>query len=260
MKYLAVLVLLLAIPATFAATFPKPVGYVNDFAGILPNSATLEQEVRAYESNTTIEIAVVTLESLPADQTAASYANELFQEWGIGKKGEDNGILVLIIRNGTVGNRLRIELGYGIQGYITGAEAGRILDAALPYYSAGDYQQTARIILDGLFEQLKNYVPGKTVKTDSQVGDILFGFVLPNLPFIIFIIIIAGSALLSNRCPYCVKGKLKCSGDYCVCQRCGKKFKKRKRFVPIIIGGYSGGGFGGGGFGGGGSGGGGAGR
>src|SRR3989338_9727709 len=138
MKYLAVLVLLLAIPATLAA-FPKPVGYVNDFASILPDSATLEQEVRAYEMNTTIEIAIVTISELPPDQTAATYANELFQEWGIGKKGEDNGILVLIIKNGTTGNRLRIELGYGIQGYITGAEAGRILDAALPYYTQGNY-------------------------------------------------------------------------------------------------------------------------
>src|SRR3989344_5438333 len=146
MKYIAAFLLLVSL--SFA--FPKPTGFVNDFANILPQGQELDKILSDLEKNTTIEIAIVTIESLPEDQTAATYAVELFNEWSIGKKGEDNGILVLIIKNGTVGNRLRIELGYGIQGYITGAESGRILDEALPYYTQGDYESTAETILYGL--------------------------------------------------------------------------------------------------------------
>ncbi len=259
LKYI-VLFFILFVP--LALGFPKPVGYVNDFASVLTDTSLLEQELRAYEMNTTIEIAVVTVEALPPDQTAATYAVELFQEWGIGKKGEDNGVLVLIVKNGTTGNRMRIELGYGIQGYVTGAEAGRILDEALPYYTGGDYQAAAETILIGISDELVDYVPAKKGANSSytDIGFNILFFLLSNFPFFIFLIIIIVSVGMSHRCPYCVTGRITCSGDYCVCQKCGRKFKKKKRFAPVLIGGFhrSGGGFGG--FGGGGSGGGGAGR
>ncbi len=243
------------------AAFPKPVGYVNDFAGILTNTQLLENELSGYEKNTTVEIAVVTIDSLPPDQTLSTYAVELFQDWKIGKKGEDNGILVILVRNGTIGNRMRIELGYEIQGYITGAEAGRMLDKALPFYGDGNYQAAVESILIDISDQLVNYVPGKPAGNEMNYTDIIF-LVFSNLPFLIFFIVIISSLALSNRCPYCMKGKLKCSGDYCVCQRCGRKFKKKKRYAPFLVGGgYHGGAGGGfGGFGGGSSGGGGAGR
>ena len=254
----SIIFLFLAVPIIFAAsTFPKPVGFVNDFANILPDRAEYEQGLIDYEKNTTIEVAVVTLDSLPADQILATYAVELFQEWGIGKKGEDNGLLILMVTNGTVGNRLRIEVGYGLQGYITGAEAGRILDDALPYYQKGDYQGALDTILYELPDQLTDYVPGQPARGNSIET---WNLVISNLPIIIFFAIIIISMLLSNRCPYC-HGKLKCSGDYCTCTKCGRKIPRKKRYAPLLIaGGFSGGGGGGGGFGGGGSGGGGAGR
>ena len=256
MKYLAILSILVFVAPVFAATFPQPVGFVNDFAGVLTDSSGLEYELAAYEQNTTIEIAVVTISSLPEDQTAATYANELFAEWGIGKS-DDNGILVLIIPNGTIGNRLRIELGYGIQGYITGAESGRILDAAFPYYAKGDYQTAVEIILYGLSDQLVNYVPGSAQGSGAMWGEEAdWTFWIP-IGFFFFIIII--SAVMHNRCPYCF-GKLKCSGDTCTCTKCGRKIKRGRRYAPILVGGGGFGGGGGGGFGGGGSGGGGAGR
>ncbi len=254
MKYILPPALILIISVAFAA-FPKPVGYVNDFANILPVRAGIEEGLRLYEKNTTIEVVIVTLENLSDDQTLFTYGVELFQEWGIGKKGEDNGLLILIVKNGSVGNRMRIEVGYGLQGYITGAEAGRILDQALPYYEQGDYQAALDIILAGLSDQLENYTSGYA---ENEWSNFLLNFVLPNLPLIIFLIIIIVSIALSNRCPYCF-GPLKCSGDYCVCKKCGRKITRKRRYAPVLIGGFRGGG-GFGGFGGGGSGGGGAGR
>ncbi|MBS3051141.1 MAG: TPM domain-containing protein [Candidatus Aenigmarchaeota archaeon] len=259
MRYIPVIAIFVAIiivvPA-FAAHLPKPAGYVNDFAGILTDTQTLENELILYEQNTTIEIAVVTIDGLPEDQTLFSYGVELFQEWGIGKS-DDNGILVLMVKNGTTGNRLRIELGYGIQGYITGAEAGQILDNALPYYEQGDYQLATEIILNGLSEELVNYVPDKSAQ-DNGVADRIVD-IIGILPIFVFFIIIIVSIALRNRCPYCF-GRLKCKDGVCVCKKCGRKVDKRGRYAPVLMAGGFGGGGGGGGFGGGGSGGGGAGR
>src|SRR3989344_3939142 len=256
------IIVIFLLMAFASVALPKPAGYVNDFANLLTDRGSLENELMLYEKNTTIEIDVVTIDSLPQDKTLFEYGVELFSEWGIGKKGEDNGILVLIVKNGTVGNRMRIELGYGIQGYITGGEAGRILDEAMPFYQQGDYQKTAEIIVDGLKEQMKSYRQGDT-EGKEDFNNFINNNLLPNIPLIFFILIMIVSVSSRNRCPYCLKGKLEKKGEDYVCKRCGRKVKKKSRYMPILIGGDRGGfggGSGGGGFGGGGSGGGGAGR
>jgi len=265
MEFKILMTFILLISLAFAA-FPNPVGYVNDFANVLANTAKLENELRLYEQNTTVEIAVVTIRELPPDHTLATYAVELFNEWKIGKKAEDNGILIIFVENGTRSNRMRIELGYGTQGYITGAEAGRMLDRALPFYEIGDYQKAAEIILADISGQLVDYSPENVRERRSGNTGLfleLIFVILSNFPFLIFIIVFIVSIALSNRCPYCIKGKIMCEGDYCFCKRCGRKFTKRKRYAPFLVGGSRGfhGGSGGfGGFGGGSSGGGGAGR
>ena len=256
MKTKIVVVFLLL--AFASAALPKPVGYVNDFANLLTDKNSLENELMLYEKNTTIEIAVVTIDSLPQDKTLFEYGVEMFNEWGIGKKGEDNGILVLIAKNSTVGNRMRIELGYGIQGYITGAEAGRTLDEAMPFYGQGDYQKTAEIIIAGLKSQLKSYRQG-SIEGKKNFNNFI-NDLLPNIPLIFFILIMIVSLASRNRCPYCLKGKLEKRGESYGCKKCGRKVKKKARYMPILIGGGSGGSGGGGGFGGGSSGGGGASR
>lgn len=257
MKKVIPLLILLFASISFASHLPRPTGFVNDFAGIMESRDLLEAYLSQYEKNKTIEIAIVTINELHPDQTLFSYGVELFQEWGIGKKGEDNGILVLIVKNGTAGNRLRIELGYGVQGYIIGSEAGRILDDALPYYENGDYDGVAFSIISGLENQLSGYSP-------SRLQPDIVSFVLTPLGIylIIFFAVMVFAIAMRNRCPYCIKGKLKCSGGICTCQRCGKKVDRRRRYAPVLVGGFGGhgGGFSGGGFGGGGSGGGGAGR
>ncbi len=261
-SYLLLITLLFA--SVVFASFPQSIGYVNDYANVLTDKSSLEYDLSEYEKNTTIEIALVTLAELPEDQTLFTYGVELFEYWGIGKEGEDNGILVLIVPNGETGNRLRIELGYGIQGYITGAEAGRILDEALPYYEQEDYQKTSETIIMGLKAQLSNYQPGVVVERVIDPETIF------SIIFILFyaslIMIPLAFAFFGNKCPSCGARKVECEYDgasyICTCKKCGHKFKKKRShfvFVPVGAGGYGGGG-GFGGFGGGGSGGGGAGR
>lgn len=262
---LAVVFLSMAVSSApaLAATLPNPVGYVNDFAHVLGDTLPLEQELAGYDGQTGVQMVVVTIPDLPPDETAATYSTELFQQWGIGHKGVDDGILVLLVPNGTTGNRLRIELGYGMQGYITGAESGRILDQALPYYDGGNYSAAVRTIVDGLYAQLGSYQgsgDGSNAYTTTGVYDLLSQNALP----IAFLVLFVTVPLITSRqkCPDCGSRDLDCRDDYCVCRKCGRRFKRKGRgffFLPLFFGGGGGGG-GFGGFGGGGSGGGGAGR
>ena len=120
------------------ASFPKPVGYVNDFVHLLSSSdvARLTNLVTELERKTTSEIAIVTLESIP-EGDIESYAVDLFEAWGIGKKGEDNGLLILV----SVGERLiRIEVGYGLEGIITDGMAGEVIRQKIaPSFGKGEF-------------------------------------------------------------------------------------------------------------------------
>jgi uncharacterized protein len=71
------------------------------------------------------------------DNYIEDYAVRLFEKWGIGERGKDNGVLIL---NAVKERQIRIEIGYGIEGIIPDAKAGRIRDQYLiPYLKQGDY-------------------------------------------------------------------------------------------------------------------------
>jgi len=119
-------------------SFPEPVGYVNDFAHILLSSdvARLTNLITELERKTTSEIAIVTMDSIP-EGDIESYAVDLFEAWGIGKKGEDNGLLILVaVRE----HLIRIEVGYGLEGTITDGLAGEVIRQKIaPKFQQGNF-------------------------------------------------------------------------------------------------------------------------
>jgi uncharacterized protein len=119
----------------------KPAGYVSDFANVMnpADHAATEQLLTELEQKTGAQVAVVTLPSLEGGQID-DFASRLFARWGIGQKGKNNGILLLCATQEGRGNRLRIEVGYGLEGVIPDAVAGRILDTfVVPGWSQGQY-------------------------------------------------------------------------------------------------------------------------
>ena len=108
-----------------AVNYPKPVGFVNDFAGILSNEVknTLENKLKDYKEKTSIELVIVTVSSLEGE-TVEEYTIGLAQTWGVGKKKKDNGIVVLVASNE---RKVRVETGYGIEPNITDAQASQII-------------------------------------------------------------------------------------------------------------------------------------
>lgn len=135
---------LLFLPLIFAGrilavSYSQPVGFVNDFADIYSSSfeQQLEENLRRFESETKSEIAVATVKSLEGE-TVEDYAVELFERWNIGKKGADNGLLLLIAVDE---RKIRIEVGYGLEPYITDGRAGAVIrDYITPQFRNNNYE------------------------------------------------------------------------------------------------------------------------
>jgi len=139
MKWLALAFLFTLPTVIFGYVSPgSPSGFVNDFAGILkPETiSTLNQKLEQFSKDTGNEISVVTITKL-GDETIETFAEKLFQEWGIGKAKADNGVLLLISLED---REMRIEVGYGLEPLVTDIDSGKIIREILtPAFQAGDY-------------------------------------------------------------------------------------------------------------------------
>ena len=231
---------------------PAPVGYVNDFAGVIPADAKarLENLAQRVNSVTRGDMVVVTLSDL-GGRPVEEVALRLGREWKvgadakIGDQARNAGIVILVVPKESASDgrgRCRIETGQGTEGFITDATSGSLCRAATPLFQARDYGGAIEYLAGNIAER---YAAEFGVTLDGQPlpaqrssrdGDDLSRF----LPVLVFILIFFVLPMLSRRrrgCIGCLPIPLPMPGS-----RGG-------------FGGYSGGGFGGG-FGGGGGGGG----
>ncbi len=117
-----------------------PQGLVSDWAEVFTPEQKLELETRiaGLKESNGAELAVVALKSLQGGQID-DFAVKLFEQWGIGEKGKDNGVLLLAAIED---RQMRIEVGYGFEGVLTDAATGRIQDEYIvPRFKEGDYAQ-----------------------------------------------------------------------------------------------------------------------
>lgn len=130
-------------------------GFVTDFTKTtltVQDDRSLETTLHAYEWETTQEIAVVVISTL-GDEPIEQYAVDLFGRWGIGKKGKDNGVLLLIALDD---REWKIEVGYGLEGYLTDAAAGRIgRESLTQHFRSGNYALGIRAAVDGITSHLR---------------------------------------------------------------------------------------------------------
>jgi uncharacterized protein len=169
---------------------PNPPRLVNDFAGMLnPREINaLERKLVAYNDTTSTQIAIVIVEDLKG-YDKSDYAIQLAGKWGIGQKGLNNGVLVLVkAKTETSTGQVFIATGYGIEGPIPDLLCSQIVDNdILPAFRSGDYYGG----LDKATNTLMSLASGEF--TADQYGknkknDI--GTFAPFIFFIIFLIII----------------------------------------------------------------------
>lgn len=114
-------------------------GRVNDQAALLDEAfeGQLEERLRLLEEETGAQVAVLTIGSLEGDPIE-DFSIRVVQTWKLGREGVDDGVLVLVARDD---RRMRIEVGYGLEGALTDAQAGRIIDQLMtPRFREGDFE------------------------------------------------------------------------------------------------------------------------
>jgi uncharacterized protein len=119
---------------------PRPAirAWVNDLAGVIDEGtrARLSALLEAHERTTSNEVVVVTVASLRG-LTRQAFANRLFNAWGIGKKGKNNGVLLLVAPNE---REAQFEVGYGLEPVLTDGMCGEITrQDMIPFFKRGDY-------------------------------------------------------------------------------------------------------------------------
>jgi uncharacterized protein len=131
------LLLLVTIVAAAAPTFPSLTGRIVDDAGVIPAATRTELDAKLaeLEAKTTDQLVVVTLKSL-GGYDISDYGYQLGRAWGIGQKGKNNGVLLIVAPNE---RDVRIEVGYGREGDLTDAVTRLIIEnSILPRFRAGD--------------------------------------------------------------------------------------------------------------------------
>lgn len=123
---------------------PNPPQLVNDFVGIFSpeQKQFLENKLVSFNNETSTQIAVVVVDDLHG-YDKGDYTIQLAQKWGIGQKGKDNGVLIMIKPTGGSGQRHGfIAIGYGLEGVIPDAIANRIVDnEMIPDFKNGNYYE-----------------------------------------------------------------------------------------------------------------------
>jgi uncharacterized protein len=158
--------LLVPILFSFAPALEVPLlrGRVNDLAGILPSDRAqrLEERLAAFEKQTSHQIAVLTIPSLEGDPLE-NFSIRVAESWKIGEKGFDNGAILLIVRDD---HKLRIEVGYGLEGVLPDAIASRIIrEVILPRFRENDYAGGIEAGVNAILQVTK----GETLPQGAQI-------------------------------------------------------------------------------------------
>ena len=182
--------------------FPALSGRVVDQAQILDAAARMriEGKLEQLESKTTTQLVVVTLRSLQG-YDISDYGYRLGRAWGIGQKGKNNGAILLVAPNE---RRVRIEVGYGLEGTITDAVSRLIIEnAILPRFRTGDFAGGIErgvddlvLLLSGNAEDFKRRAAEQQDRPSGTSGVASFAFVV--LLFVIFFVLFARGSQRSS--------------------------------------------------------------
>ena len=181
---LTVFIFLLLLPIAFAATY-TPINYVSDYADIIDaeSETKINSLAAAIEQNSTVEIAILTIPAVEGDIN--QFAVNIFQQWAIGKKDVDNGLLILIAPNE---RDWRIEVGYGLEPLLTDAMAGRIgREHFTDNFRAGNYGLGIYAAIEDIQKVIENDENVISQYTNKDViSPILFFIFLAAQTIIVF--------------------------------------------------------------------------
>ena len=176
------------VTAAYALDFPPLTGRVVDQAGIMSSASrgAVEGKLKDLEDKSGIQLVVATVKSLQGSDIE-TYANQLFRTWKLGETKKNNGILLLVA---PAEHKVRIEVGYGLEGTLTDALASVIIASAIvPRFKANDYSGGIERGVDGIISVLSGdsaeWQRKVNVRTEQPADD--FNKLFPILFFVLIV-------------------------------------------------------------------------
>ena len=223
--YFGVCLLALGVLA-FALDVPALRGRVNDYAHVLSPEqiAKLENELAHFETETGHQVAVLTIDSLEGEDIEG-FSIRVAENWKIGQKGSDTGVILVVALKD---RKLRLEVGYGLEGVLPDATAKQIIsEYIVPRFRANDYGGGIMAGVDAVLKVIKNEPLPKAARQKPANRD-GSGF----SPFLVLLLLFGLMAVMSSA-----------SNSR---RRSGIWGTRGRRYPPVGWGGGFGGGFGGG--------------
>jgi uncharacterized protein len=126
--------------SAYGLEVPRLQGYVNDYAGMIspPAKSKIEEALGAFEQSDSTQIVILTIPSLEGEDIE-NFGIKVGDTWKIGQKGKDNGAILIVSKQE---RKIRIEVGYGLEGKLTDLMSGRIIDGVIkPRFKEGDFDR-----------------------------------------------------------------------------------------------------------------------
>jgi uncharacterized protein len=194
------LVLLVATGVQGAKEVPFLAARTNDLANLVSSGARerIEKKLADLEQRTGAQVAVLTVDSLEGD-SIEDYAVRVFQTWKLGRKDVNDGALLVVARQE---RRMRIEVGYGLEGQLTDARSRQILDDIVrPHFRAGDFAAGIEAGVDAIVAVVSGApLPAPRRDVKQQIGSIA-GLTIVSLMFILVIGTFSVAALVTPGTP-----------------------------------------------------------
>jgi uncharacterized protein len=179
-KRVARYLLLLCFLATPLAALEVPAlkGHVNDYANLLSREtvAALEARLAEFEKAESTQIVILTIPSLQGE-VLEEYSIKVAGRWKIGQKKLDNGVILLISKND---RKMRIEVGYGLEGRLTDLLAGRIIDNDIrPFFKEGKYDAGVSSGVNAIVQAVRGEYRGMKPEPAEKPGFLRSEIVIP---------------------------------------------------------------------------------
>ena len=178
---IVLLLLWFNLPLFAAVNFPALKGRVVDQAGLLEISTVkkLETQLQAHETATSNQLVVVILKDLQG-LVIEDYGYQLGREWGIGQKGKNNGVLLLVVPSL---RKVRIEVGYGLEGVLTDALSANIIQTViLPSFRLGNFNKGVADGVDSIIQALGGQYQFNSSQNRTQSNELPPWWVIFFLP------------------------------------------------------------------------------
>ncbi len=179
--FLSAMLLFMPFMELCALPVPALTARVNDYASMLSAraKADIEQKLKQFEAEESTQIVILTVPSLQGD-VMEDFSIRVAEAWKIGRKGSDNGAILIVSRDD---RKIRIEVGYGLEGKLTDLLAGRIVQNEIaPAFKAGQYDEGFEKGVSAMMDAVRGEYKGKPA-TDKN-GD------APSVPLLLLILLI----------------------------------------------------------------------